>query len=210
MITVLICVHSQDDLHDRLFAEALDSLLSQTYKDFKTVIVFDECWDKTLSVANKLNNYIQIIRRYKTGLADAKNEGIKYIDSEWIAFLDADDKWMPDKLEKQIKYCDRTDIISTHYWWRKLSETGEEITESCFSTSDYITHEQITARLPQENVLCHGSILIRRSVFDTLKYRNFKGQEDWQLWKDCYKSGYRFYQLPERLYIYTTNTSVAR
>jgi glycosyltransferase involved in cell wall biosynthesis len=209
MITVLICVHSRDDLHDKLFGEALDSLLAQTYKEFKTVIVFDECWDNTYKVAEKLTNYIQVIKTPKTGLSDAKNEGIRYINTDWVAFLDADDMWLPEKLEKQVKHLQNADIISTHYWFRKIGDK-EEITESCFSTKDYVTHDQIAARLPVENCLCHGSILMKRSIFDKVKYGNHKGIEDWVLWKDCLALGYRFYQLPERLYVYTTNTSVER
>lgn len=206
-----MCVHSQDDLHDALFEKAIDSMLNQTYKDFDVAIVFDECRDETIKIANKkLKNYLQIIRSKKSGLSDAKNEGIGYINADWIAFLDADDEWLPTKIEKQVAFLSQASIISTHYWFRNLGG-NPEITESCFSTEDYITHEQIVARLPYENCLCHGSILIKRNIFDKLKYnREHVGKEDWVLWQQCAENGYKFYQLPERLYVYTTNTSVER
>lgn len=46
-LTVLICVHSINDFYDNLLIESLKSLESQTYQNFQTLIVLDECWDKT-------------------------------------------------------------------------------------------------------------------------------------------------------------------
>ena len=52
MITVLVCVHSTNEMNDKFLSEALLSLRNQTYKDFKTIIVLDECWDKTKKIVN--------------------------------------------------------------------------------------------------------------------------------------------------------------
>jgi glycosyltransferase involved in cell wall biosynthesis len=219
-LTVLICVHSKDNLHDRLFERALKSLKFQTYQDFKTVIVFDECLESTKVIAIlELDEFSCLNKNKKTGLSDAKNLGLSKIDTEWVTFLDADDIYLPEKLQKQIEFLQGNpsiDILSTHYWWADLKIVDKtlqiiRLNRTCFKNDMYLTHEQIAERLPKENVLCHGSIMMRRKIFDELKYDNTKvGYEDWDLWLRCIDKGYKFAQLPERLYVYTRNPNPIR
>jgi hypothetical protein len=54
-LTILICVHSTSNFNDELLTKAIQSLVNQTYKNFKTVIVLDECWDKTLGMITSSN-----------------------------------------------------------------------------------------------------------------------------------------------------------
>lgn len=226
-LTIIICVHSQDDLHDKLFERALKSLKDQYFQDFKTIIVFDECHEKTKRIAYyQLDSYFHVNKPIRNGLGEAKNYGIQFIDTEWTGFLDADDWIYPDKFEKQIEFWHKNpeiDIISTHYQWAdiKITELTDAenkrlyeiniLKETCFDNSMYLTHEQITERLPKENVLCHGSVMIRTKILKELKYDNTKiGYEDWDLWLRCLEKGYKFAQLPERLYIYTRNPNPKR
>jgi len=229
-LTILICVHSKDRLKDALLKAALNNLLIQTYQDFSVVIVYDECWgwtrEKVFEPIIKLMRdhcFCVVHKEEKTGLADAKNFGLQWVETEWVGFLDADDEYTPDKLEKQVNFLKEhkeVDILSTHYWWRDIVSLDiignykvSPLRNSCFQTDQYITHEEIVKRLPEENVLCHGSIMMRTSIFDKLKYDNSKewlGKEDWKLWLDCMKAGYKFYQIPERLYVYTRNPNPVR
>lgn len=212
-LSILICVHSKDTAHDNMLLNALLTLHYQTYKDFDVYIVFDECWENTNKIVKDV--YLFKINRLfhdkKEGLAIAKNFGLKHINSEWIGFLDADDTYMPKKLETQIDYIKTHDVdflgtqafnkISGHY----------NLLPSCFPLGNYETHEQIKIRLPEENILTHGSMLIRKSCIDELGgYNDVKGAEDYDLWKRAMLKGYRFYQIQERLYVYTIGSSVAR
>ena len=83
-----------------------------------------------------------------------------------------------------------------------------------FGVTQYTTHEEILERLPQENILCHGSMMIRKIALDTLGgYSTDKillGREDWDLWVRAANAGFCFGKVPERLYIYTLGTSVPR
>ena len=78
----------------------LDSLLNQSYKDFEIICVDDGCTDKTLA---KLNRYqdgrIRLVQQSNSGLAAARNTGIRYSRGIYIAFLDSDDFWHQDKLK---------------------------------------------------------------------------------------------------------------
>jgi glycosyltransferase involved in cell wall biosynthesis len=213
-ITVLICVHSKTEMNDSLLLEALDSLNKQTYKDFDTVIIFDECWDNTIkSLESKKYDFVinGFIKEKKEGLAAAKNFGLKQITSEWICFLDADDLYTTDKLMKQVEYVEKNevDFLSALAWNKYLNRPG--VFESCFKAGQYETHGQLASRLDKENVLTHGAMMIRKSCLDELGgYVDVKGMEDWDLWKRALKRGYRFHQLQDRLYVYTIGSSVER
>ena len=213
IISVLICVHSQDTQHDYMFREALSSLADQYYKNFYTVVVLDECWRHTAKVAYDFSDLLNIFifkRPKKEGLAAAKNFGIDRCPGDWIAYLDADDLWLPCKLDVQREYMlnhPAVDFCFTNAY----DLIDDKMVPNCFSILDYRTHEQIREALPQQNVLCHGSAVIRRMVLYSLDgYRNVLGREDWDLWLRAANAGWNFYKIPERLYISRLGTSVAR
>ena len=153
-----------------------------------------------------------MIHLKKEGLAVAKNFGLQYINSDWVGYLDADDLYMPNKLEKQVVFIknNEVDFLGTHAYNRFYGSNN--LTDSCFKLGTYETHEQIFNRILTENILTHGSMLIRKKCLDELGgYRNIKGMEDWDLWKRAITSGnYKFYQIQERLYIWSYGTSVNR
>jgi glycosyltransferase involved in cell wall biosynthesis len=213
-LTILVCVHSRTYFYDNLLIQALDSLEQQTYKNFNIVIALDECWDMTIEKikSKKLSiPYVVKSKPRKEGLALAKNFGISEIDTELIGFLDADDLYTPRKLEKQIAYLKQNpniDFLGTYAFERILSQNK---IKDHHIPMVYNEHEEIIKRLPEENILIHGSMIIKREVLKRLNgYRNVKGQEDYDLWKRAMNYGYRFHQYPERLYIWTRDTSVPR
>jgi glycosyltransferase involved in cell wall biosynthesis len=216
-ITVLICVHSTNYEYDRLLLRALDSLVNQTYKRFDVVLVLDECWEYTEAAINghKQALDLQVYKRdRKEGLAAAKNFGISKCKGNWIGYLDADDAYAPDKLKTQRDFLlehDEIDVCGT-LAWDVYNLT--ELKPSCFQPGQYQTHEQIAARLPVENVMAHGSVLLRKIALKAVNYyptdKRFLGCEDWALWLILLQHGYRFHNIPQRLYLYSMNTSVPR
>ena len=214
-LTVLICVHSINDFYDELLFKALKSLENQTFKDFDTVIVLDDCWDKTKEkILNfNLNLKINFIdKKNKSGLADAKNIGLSNINTDLVAFLDGDDLYEKDKLEKQISFFieNEVDFLGTQTW--NINSLDEDnIFESCFKIGENETDEQIKSKLNFENCLTHGSMMIKMSSLKELGfYNNVTGMEDWDLWKRAVNYGFKFYQIQERLYILRLGTSVPR
>jgi glycosyltransferase EpsE len=215
MLTILICAHSTNEFHDMLLNKSILSLVNQTYKNFKTIIVLDECWSKTKEMINSSNYDLDLtvlIKNKKEGLSYAKNFGLQYVDTEWVGFLDADDLYLPTKLEQQVNYIQNNDVdfLGTHCW--NINSTDDNnLFPSCFDNNHNITHLDISNKISTENILTHGSMLIKKqSIIDLGGYQNIIGMEDWDLWKRAINNGYKFHQLPERLYTYRLNTSVAR
>lgn len=220
-LSVLICVHSQDHLHDRLLQRALESLVAQTYTSFSTIIVLDECWEDTVEIVRKYKDVLDIKwfeRPKKMGLASAKNFGISKCDGDWIAYLDADDAYHPEKLERQVNFIEENSdygVVATQACdVYNPGEEDERIEPNCFGVGQYDTDAKIKARLPAENIICHGSVILNAEMIKAHGLYNtsqaFKGQEDYQLWKTLASQGVKFYNIPERLYLYSMNTGVAR
>lgn len=100
-ITTVIPVYNREHLIRR----AIDSVLSQTYLPEEIVVVDDCSTDRTPDILESYRDEITVIRLPdNAGPSKARNKGIRHAGTEWIAFLDSDDSWEKDKLEKQVNY----------------------------------------------------------------------------------------------------------
>jgi glycosyltransferase involved in cell wall biosynthesis len=82
--------------------DAVDSVLNQTFGDLEVLIIDDGSTDETESVMCRYSSSVRYIRQQNSGVAAARNRGITESRGRYVAFLDADDTWLPDKLERQI------------------------------------------------------------------------------------------------------------
>ncbi|MGH2271325.1 glycosyltransferase family 2 protein [Anaerohalosphaeraceae bacterium U12dextr] len=83
--------------------KAIDSVLTQTCRDYEIIIVDDGSTDNTKEVLRPYMDKIQYIYQSNAGVSAARNAGILAAKGEWIAFLDSDDEWFPNKLEAQLE-----------------------------------------------------------------------------------------------------------
>lgn len=86
---------------------AVDSVRAQTFRDFELIVVDDGSQDDTADILAAYETDIRVIRQPNAGVSAARNAGIRAAGGEFIAFLDSDDYWLPEKLHVQIAYFDR-------------------------------------------------------------------------------------------------------
>ena len=98
IISVIIPTYQRADL----VAGAIESVLAQTYQDYEIIVVNDGSTDNTKEVLATFGNSITAIHQENRGLSAARNAGITISSGKYIAFLDDDDLWLPEKLAKQI------------------------------------------------------------------------------------------------------------
>ena len=144
--------------------EAVISVLGQTYPHLELLIVDDASEDGTPDICRRLaeqDKRVRYIRNkvncgaLKTRITAADNAA-----GEWIAFIDADDLWMPDKLEKQLKLRDGTDC--------DIIYTASAFMDDCGNRYDWIMHvpEQVGYRkLLKQNIISNSSVLMRKTDY---------------------------------------------
>ena len=88
-------------------ARAIESVLAQTYKDYEIIVVDDGSKDGTGDAVRAFGDKVNYIYQENAGVSVARNTALAAAKGEWIAFLDADDQWLPDKLEKQMQLLER-------------------------------------------------------------------------------------------------------
>ena len=131
--------------------ETLNSVLQQTFTNYEIIIVNDGSTDNSLEVLSKIkDSRIQIFSQKNKGAAAARNLGIEKSNSEFIAFLDADDYWFPNHLEELVKlskqfqncgsYCSRYQIKNTknsvvNPKFKNISEDFNGIVENYFASN---------------------------------------------------------------------------
>jgi glycosyltransferase involved in cell wall biosynthesis len=106
---------------EKYISATIESVLRQSYGHFELIIVDDGCTDQTLDIVNQYSDpRIRVISQENKGLSAARNSGISAAKGEYIAFLDADDIWFPNKLEADINTVNRYQdpvciVFSGHY-----------------------------------------------------------------------------------------------
>ena len=99
LVSIIIPVYNGE----KYLAEAIDSVLEQTYHPFEIIVIDDGSTDNSVDIARSYKEVIYIYQSHQ-GVAVARNNGITSAQGMFIAFQDADDIWLPNKLEVQVKY----------------------------------------------------------------------------------------------------------
>ena len=168
----------------RLLERAVNSVLKQTFRDFELIVVDDASEDNTgrLKIltdnADKLTYYCLPSNR---GVSAARNFGAQKSRGEWIAFLDSDDEWFPEKLEKQLAW------HGAHPGYR-ISQTQEIWVRKGVRVNPPKTHKKILGVQFKENLkrcmITPSSVMIEKKLLDETGGFNedFPGCEDYDLW----------------------------
>lgn len=118
---------------ERYLAEALASIFAQTHRQLEVIVVDDGSTDATPQVAARFGDAIRYVRQDNGGCGSARNRGIAHASGEYVAFLDADDVWDREKLERQLaRFGERPelDYCVTHvqnFWVAGLEAEAERL-----------------------------------------------------------------------------------
>jgi len=181
-------------------SRAIESALSQTVAPTEILVIDDGSSDDTFKIASAFRAPVKAFKKANGGPASARNLGIQHAQSDWIALLDADDAWLPDKLEEQIKLLN-SDVALIH--------------SSARGRPNCISPETTFTQLWRRNCILNSSVLLRREVF--VQVGGFDedpaliGVEDYNLWLRIAAADWKIRCSPKELCIYTPGaTSLSR
>lgn len=167
-------------------AAALDSVLAQTFSDFEIILINDGSPDRDQleQVLQPYLSRIVYLTRENGGPSAARNTGIRKARGEWVAFLDSDDAWLSDCLEKQLEFLKADPSLDMAYCDASLEgaeiATGKKYMDVCPSVGP-VTFESLLVE--QTQVLTSGTV-VRRQTLETagLFDENIRCAEDHDLW----------------------------
>ena len=181
-VSVIIPTHN----YARFLPESVKSVLGQTFGDFELIIVDDGSTDDTAAVARRYfdDRRVRYICQEKRGLSGTRNNGISHARGEYVAFLDADDFWLPEKLERQLKVFEQADSgVALVYCFIEYVDEEGKVLESVKELP--IANPALKDLLHTNWVLGSGSsVLIRKSAFDRVGFfdEEMKSLEDLNMW----------------------------
>lgn len=140
--------------------DAIESVRAQSYKPIELIVVNDGSTDNTAEIATNFHD-IRYSYQSNKGFASARNAGLKIARGDFIAFIDSDDIWLPDKLKSQMSFLSKhADVGYVISWIRNFSDHA---TEGC--------NENHRIPLP-ENQIGIATMLVRKTVFDCVGHFN--------------------------------------
>lgn len=147
---------------ERFLAEAIDSILAQTYEPVEIIVVDDGSTDGTAELIGRYGRQVSYVQQTNQGSATAKNRGVSVAKGDFFAFLDADDLWRPEKIERQMTHLlerPEIDFCFTrfqHFWIPELAEEEERYKDhmiskplSSYLVSSLLVHRNVTEKFGQ-------------------------------------------------------------
>jgi glycosyltransferase involved in cell wall biosynthesis len=214
-VSVIIPVYGVE----KYVANALESVLAQTYRDFEVIVVDDESPDRSIEICRSFTDpRIRIVQQKNRGLAGARNTGIRQSQGDYIALLDSDDLWLPEKLERQVAQLQaRPDLGVSFCRAAFVDEQGHRLG---MYQMPQLTNIQ-AADLFRANAVGSGSTpMIRRTVLEAIQFpdprhgeaayfdEQLRRSEDLECWiRILLQTPWKIEGLAEPLVLYRVNTA---
>lgn len=151
---------------EKTIIETVRSVLQQTLKDFELIVINDGSTDGTRSRLEEISDpRLKVLSYENGGLAVARNRGIENASGEFVTFIDSDDLWTPDKLEKQVAALQANPKAGVVYsWTRSMDYSGQLFYEG--SSASYSGN--VYAQLLRCNFITSGSnVMVTRAAIAT-------------------------------------------
>lgn len=187
VVSVVMPVYNAEEF----LADTIETVLNQTYKNLELIIVDDVSTDNSYQVAKEYeakDKRVKAIRNKANfgGPAGPRNIGVDLAVGEWVAFIDSDDLWHPEKLSWQIKLLEKT---GKKFCCTTISnfKNGEEIN---FREIDYPSYSKLRhSKLIFKDFVPTSSVVVEKMLISETKFKEMKeliSVEDYECWLQCH------------------------
>jgi glycosyltransferase involved in cell wall biosynthesis len=184
--------------------ETIESVQRQTHEDFEIIVVDDGSADGTLEIVRSMGAEIRLVQQSNVGPGTARNAGAAVATGAWLAFLDSDDLWKPEKLEKQLR---EAEVSNAELIYTNVIPIGSSSgLASLQHDPSRMPHGNVLAELQLDNFVTLSSVMISSEAFAALGGfcgpEHVEVAEDWDLWLRYAESGRHMSPCTEPLVLY--------
>jgi glycosyltransferase involved in cell wall biosynthesis len=214
-VSVIIPVYNSE----KFIVQTLESVLAQTFHDFELLIIDDESTDTSIALCERYHDLrMKVIYQKNRGLAGARNTGIRHAQGDYLAFVDSDDLWLPEKLEKHVQHLDRSPQVGVSFSRSSfIDEQGNLLGIYQIPKLTDIDPGHLFCRNPISN---GSAAVFRKEVFADIKFQanlygevedfyfddEFKQAEDVECWlRIALQTSWLIEGIPEALTQYRVN-----
>jgi teichuronic acid biosynthesis glycosyltransferase TuaG len=180
----------------------IKSVQAQTYSHWELIVVDDASEDNSISIVRELaeiDHRIQLVTLgHNGGAAIARNAGIERAHGDFIAFIDSDDIWLPDKLQTQLSFMETRGIDVSHTSYRFIDEHGRRLGRRT-TCKEHLSYEDLL----KYNRVGTSTVVYRRKNIGNPLMPNLRNRQDWAYWLLLARLTGGMYYLPEVLAEYT-------
>lgn len=184
LVSVIMPIYNAE----KYLADTLNSIFSQDYKDIEIVLVDDCSKDNSANIIMEYQKehpqIVYYLQEKNMGAGAARNKALELAKGQYVAFLDSDDIWLPDKINRQIELMKKTDSPFSYTAIEMMDEKGEtikgkrKIKETC--NYKYLLHNTIIAT---------SSVVIDRTVLGDFRMPLRRGGQDYATWLMLLRGG---------------------
>jgi len=190
----------------RFISETIESVLDQTYKNWEMIIIDDGSSDNSTKIIESYllkDSRIKLIKLSKNmGPATTRNYGIKESKGRYIAFLDSDDLWYPDKLLQQIPFMHNNDIALSYTRYNHIEEKSKKIINEI-----YIPSKVSYSELLKQNIIGCLTAIYDTEKLGKIYMPEIRQRQDYALWLDILKRIPYAYGIEESLASYRVRST---
>ncbi|MCT4508398.1 MAG: glycosyltransferase [Tepidibacter sp.] len=172
--------------YGEFICDAIDSILKQTFKDYEIIIIDDGSIDNTKNIIKKYNDKISYYYQSNQGPASARNLGIKKSTGDYICFLDADDIFIQNKLETQVKLLDNNSNKNIGLLYSDFLVVNQSLSLVIkhYKCQKFISHNEAFKYLMKLNYINTSTVMIVKDYLLEVGLFNekYKYLEDYDLW----------------------------
>ena len=186
---------------EKFIAHSIQSVRNQSFTNWELIIVDDASTDKTV---DKVKPFCEQDERVKlfvktqhSGIADSRNQALAAAKGRYLAFLDADDIWHPDKLERQLAFMQENKVAFSYSAYELIDEEGQPL-QKTIATAGNLNHD---AYLRNTIIGC-STIMVDKEKVGEVTVPNFRTSEDTATWLNILKKDFLAYAIDEVLVSY--------
>jgi len=168
----------------RYVPEAIDSVLAQSFEGLEVIVVDDGSTDRTAEILRAFGGQLRDIRQEHRGLSAARNTGIRAARGQYVAFLDSDDLWLPEKVSLQVARLDAEPEVGLVYGEALFFDDSTPATLTPHSHFGPHPSGRILSWLVRQNVIPSPTPMVRRELFERVGLfdETLSACEDWDMW----------------------------